>query len=168
MVECGDCLGGSPRLHVGRSEVIGNVVAELASMHLSPSQRNKSFRVIMIENAGMSYNQPSQRACLLIGMASGVGFDTPVGCRRAIMQQLPRHGPQARRSHKRLSYPPDPRRHCFLPTFRRAILRRTTLLVSRRLFLYLRRGRLLLSSRDRGCLPEAMQEHSRQEAENQK
>ena len=58
---------------------------------------------IFVENVRVSDNEPRQRAGIFLGVRAGVGFDSVVGRRRTILNQLLRHGTQAGRCHERLA-----------------------------------------------------------------
>ena len=77
-------LGGVPGLQIRGAEVVGDVIAQVSSSRLGAVKRIDGLGPIVIEDVGVSKDEPGQRSGVFLGVGSRVGFDSSIPRRRAI------------------------------------------------------------------------------------
>ena len=87
-----EAFGLASSLQVAGSQVVGDVVSQVASQGLGAVQRIDCFGIVMVEEVGVAHDEPGQRSGILFGMGAGVGFHSRIASRSAILNQLLRHG----------------------------------------------------------------------------
>src|SRR5579885_845128 len=102
MCERRHSFGSASSLYVGGAKVIRDVIAQITGVRLGAVQRLNGFGVIMIEDAGVSDDQPCKRSGIVSGMSAGVSFDSRISGWSAVLDELLRHRTQARRGNERL------------------------------------------------------------------
>src|ERR1700734_3160065 len=100
-------------LHIGVAEVISDIVSQFAGSGLGAIKRVDGLGVIMIERVGVADDQPGQRSSVFFRMMSRVGFDSRIGGRGAVLQQLLRHRTETGGGNKSATHTANARRRGF-------------------------------------------------------
>jgi len=66
-------------LQVAGAEIERDVVAKIAGHGLCAVQRLNGLCVVVIEEVGVSDDEPCERPGVFFGMRAGVGFDSGIG-----------------------------------------------------------------------------------------
>src|SRR5207244_10818971 len=115
IAQCCQRLQAPARLHVSRAQVICDVFAQIARVHLRPLQRGDRLQIVVIQRIRIPKHQPGQRSRVFVVMPPRVTFHPGVGRRSAVRQQLSSHGPQIGGLYKCLvNSPRSPRTHLLL------------------------------------------------------
>ena len=92
-------------LQIGNSEIVADVIAQIARMNFGVAQGIDSFGVVFVKNMRVAEHQPRQGAGIFFGMGAGVGLYTGVSRGRVrSCKKLLRHGAQTGGGHEGLPH----------------------------------------------------------------